>query len=1118
MFISEKSIQNVRDIPITDIISHYVKLDKKGKGLCPFHNEKTPSFQVTSAKDIFKCFGCGESGDGIGFVMKHDKLGFLEAIEHIASLQHITLEYEDVPDKEKYEKEKAWRDQLKETLQYTITTYKNNLWQLPDHHPVMLYLQQRNITRDIIAEWQLGWAGEAWHTISSSLINLKKFEPAHKLGIIMRSKDDRNYDGYRSRITIPITNHKGEYIALGGRFFEMDSDDKNKNYPKYINSPESEIYNKSLVLFGLARASKVIEKKGYAFLVEGYFDVISMHANRDSNTVGTCGTALTTEQATLLRKYTNHAAVLRDADDAGRKAAIKDLFILLRHGFKVDIVTLPDGDDPDDYIQRLRNNPYWHGSFQVDDGVYWHVQQIMKHSGDEFKKGKAQEAVLHFLTTIPNSIIRDNYFDGICKKYNWKKPQLQKQLLAIIEQKQEQEQDDDDGRSSLDKLPKWMDREEFQNNGYCTVNNKKRTGYYSFNGDTWIEITNFVIKPLFHIYAGKDSRHMIQVDNGRKKAVLDVESKALINIDMLNGYLMGEGGPFIFYGVKPQILRIMTSLLAQFPRCLEIKFLGWQTAGFFSFVDKLYLPGEGMEDLDEWGIFKYNDHNYLLPAASSAYKDLLQTGDDPYEADRVLTYKQSTINFQQWAVMMHRVYLEKGPVAIAFTILTAFRDIIFDIDNNCPHLYAFGERSSGKSKWAESIGAVSYLKRSAFNLNSGTDFAFFSYMQRFVNCPALLNEFDETVIKPEWFQVIKGIFDGEGRQRGVMGSKNRTEIMKVRSTLILIGQYLCTMDDNSIVSRSIIEGFNEREMNEDDKNRYDELKGFEEKGLSSLLIELLQHRVTFKEQYRDQFNAVLSEWRQQVPSSGGGLGEAGASFNQRIMQNWAHLCTCWQIIAEKITLPIPTDQFKNYCKAQALRWSKFIRSSDTLSEFWNTFAFLSDQGIVLEGWDYKITEVVSVRLRKDRNEEYVQDFTTPTKLLYVRMNNVHKHYQQAYRMRNGKEGMKMDSLMHYMSSRKYFLGTMKQTKFRRFIDQTENVTSVVPGGTTAIPRTYKVEQEVPTSCHVFLYDELGIEIERQPAQTSLFNQAAGAGIDFSKHTNGHRPIDDIDTGQPFGNT
>ncbi len=1084
--LTEKSIQQVRDLPITQVISHYLKMDRNGLACCPFHNEKSASFKVTEAKGIYKCFGCGEAGDHISFVMKHDKLGFIEATTRIAEITGTPLEYEEVPDKEKYQAQKALKDQMQEVLQFTVDRYRNNLWEILPSPPggegaggeVTTYLTSRGITSDIIAEWQLGWATAEWKHISSDIINKNWFTPAEHLGIIKRinspSGDGGTYDGYRSRITIPITNKHGQYIGLAGRFFEIDAADKDKKYPKYINPPQNELYDKSHVLYGLSKATKEIQEKSCAYLVEGYFDVISMHTHGHANTVATCGTALTTQQAALLHRYTTHAIIMRDGDAAGTKAAIKDLHILLRAGFKTDIIILPEGEDPDTYIQKDKTL----SEVKQIDAIFWYITSLLVDADDDhFKTGKIIEQVLQLLTLIPNAIIRSNYFDAICKKYKWKKPDLQKQLNELVDQKEEI-QDDGEGRA-INNLPKWMDKEHFEMHGYAAVNNKNRTGYYTHTGDKSVEITNFIITPIFHVYAGKDSRHLIQIDNGKRKAVLDIESKALVAIDLLQTYVVAEGN-FIIHGSKPNMLRIASNLLESFPKCTEIKFLGWQQAGFFAFVDKVFVPGHGLVNLDDWGVYAHptpdNSQpttNFLVPAASAAYAELQQTGDDPYENDRVLTYNPSTITFAQWATMMQRVFKEKGPVAIAFCILTIFRDIVFDIDNNCPHLYGFGERSSGKSKWAESIAALFYKKRAAFNLNSGTDYAFFAYMQRFINCPASLNEFDEKIIKPEWFQSIKGAFDGESRQRGVMGSKNRTEIMKIRSTLILVGQYLCTMDDNSIVSRSIIEGFNEKEHTNDDKQQYDALKRVEEKGLSHLITDVLQLRPMVKEQYRDKFNATLQHWRLNTS-----LGEAG---NIRIMQNWCHLFTGWQLISQHIQLPVSNADFEKYCLEKALHWSRFIRSSDTLSEFWNTIAFLVDQGIIIDGWDYKIETIIELRIRKNRKEEFVQTFSEPTKVVYIRMNNVHKHYQQAYRMRTGKEGMTMENLEHYFSSRKYFVGSNKQSRFKRFVVKTENTT--VPGfaGSSAVqrPEVHRREETILTSSYVFLYNELGMDIERE---------------------------------------
>lgn len=1098
MFISERSIQQVRDSSITQVVSQYVKLKTSGAkatGLCPFHNEKSPSFSVSENKGIYKCFGCGAGGDAIKFVQLQDKLEFQEAIEKIAAINNIKLDYEEVADKEKYQSHRTEQQLLKDVMQYAVEFYKNNLWNLPADHPVVEYLAERKITKEVIAEWQLGWAPEDWHVITPELISKGWHAPATKLGLIKRSLDnERNFDGYRSRITIPITNRHGEYIGLGGRFFEIDEADKGKKYPKYINPPENELYSKSNVLFGLSQADKAITKEGFASLVEGYFDVITPHAHQDANMVATCGTALTLEQAQLLRKYTGHVVVFRDADAAGRAAAVKDLYILIKAGFKVEIALLPEGEDPDSYSRKITTSLYKDSDVKIEDGIRWQVNNLVKDVlEDDHKLGDAKQNVLDLLLNIPNEITRNNYFDSIVKKYKWNRQVMLKQLVNL--QTERDAIEEDDGKSMLDKMPGWMSKKEFEEKGYCSVNNSKRTGYYSYNGTTHTELTNFLIHPLFHIYAGKDSRHLIQIDNGKKKAVIDIESKALTSPDLLQVAVVNEGA-FVIYGAKAQMLRIATQLLGEFPKCIEIKFLGWQAAGFFAFVDKIFIPGQGLQDLNEWGILKYKPigkdevQNYLVPAASAAYAELQSTGEDPYETDRVFPYVKSALTFKQWAEMMNRVYGDKGPVGIAYAILSLFRDVIFDIDNNCPHLYAFGEKSSGKSKWGESIAALFFVKRAAFNLNSGTDHAFFSYMSRFINCPALMNEFDEKVLKPEWFQAIKGVYDGEGRQRGVMGSKNRIEIQKVRSSLVLMGQWLCTMDDNSIVSRSLIEGFNEVERTEADKESFIKLKGFEEVGLTSILVELMEHRVYFKEKYRDAFNETLSNWRLQKHTDG---------RNERIMQNWCHLFTCWQVLSTKVLMPVTLEFFENYCLKKAMYWSRFIKSSDTLSEFWNTVAFLVDQGTLIAGWDYKIAEVFNVTIRKDRSEEYTQTFTEPTKIIYIRMNNVHKHYQLAYRTRTGKEGMTMENLMHYFSSRKYYIGSSKQSEFKKWVYKTEPVKHQAGLNVTTRPETSKVLEKNNTSSYVFLYTELGIDIERTEMEE---HQLEGAG-----HSNNGQELD-----------
>lgn len=606
------------------------------------------------------------------------------------------------------------------------------------------------------------------------------------------------------------------------------------------------------------------------------------------------------------------------------------------------------------------------------------------------------------------------------------------------------------------KCPKWMDAKDVKLNGFTLVEDRKGTelkryGYYTYNPNekSHREITNFSITPIFHIKAGRDSHHMIEIYNGYKRAVLDVESKAMVSSDLMQHHLVGEGN-FVIYANKTEYLRIASSLLQQFRECYKLNMLGWQPYGFYAFVDRMFIPGNGFKELDEWGVAEMEDKNFIIPASSAVYKSLLSTESDPYENDRPLVYIEPTITFDEWAGRMTRVYAEKGTVGVAYCILAAFRDIAFAIDNNFPHLYAFGERSSGKSKWAESLNAFFFKNRPFFNLNSGTDFAFFKYMGHFRNCISGLNEFDEKVIKPEWFQSIKGVFDGESRQRGSMAQHGKVETMKVESGLLLIGQYLVTMDDNSVVTRSIIEAFSERNLSDDDKKEYNQLKDIEAKGITGLICQLLEHRQYFKESYKDIFNHTISQWRAEY--------HVGGNFNQRIFQNWAHLYTAMLLASSKISIPsIDIAEFKAYCFNKAGEWCRFVRSSDTLSEFWNTLVFLAEGRMIAYGWDYRIKLEHTVTIRH-KDETSVKNFTEPVKVLYLRFNNVHKLYQESYKKRTGKEGMSIENLMHYCKSRPYFIGPVKSIRWDRKHPHSD----------------VKVSSGI-----AFLYDELGLDLQTE---------------------------------------
>lgn len=361
-YIKDDSIQAVKDaIDISELIGSYIEV-KKDKACCPFHNERTPSMSISKAKGIYKCFGCGASGDGVTFVMKYDQLDFFEAINKLAKRYNINLEYDKTIDPDTTEKQNK-KAEVQSILRAAEDKYYKNVFNLignysltkaltprsDNQEEVIKYLySDRNLTIDSIIKWKIGYAPDEWRFLTDILVDKGLFEPAREIGLVQNSKG-KNFDTFRNRIIIPIHDHYGNIVGFGGRKLN----DENKDNPKYINSADSFVYNKEKLLFGLHHAQRAIKALGFAILTEGYFDVISMHQNGLENTIASCGTALTNLQAKLLRKYTSEVYIMYDGDEAGKKATLKAIDILLAHDFNVQVVELPGEDDPDSFIQKL---------------------------------------------------------------------------------------------------------------------------------------------------------------------------------------------------------------------------------------------------------------------------------------------------------------------------------------------------------------------------------------------------------------------------------------------------------------------------------------------------------------------------------------------------------------------------------------------------------------------------------------------------------------------------------------------------------------------------------------------------------------------------------------------
>ncbi len=408
--ISRDTIEEIRNrIDIIDVISDFLTLKKSGsnyKALSPFANEKTPSFFVVPAKGIFKDFSSGKGGDAITFVMEHEKMGYTEALRYLAKKYGVEIKEERQTEEGKAEQSE--REGLYILMNFAKEYYRKQLTGSEEGISIGLsYFRERGFNDRTIEKFELGYALEGWENFTKEAIS-KGYnkELLEKTGLIVKKDDGSTYDRFRGRVIFPVHNISGKVIAFGARMLGKD-----KNQPKYINSPETDIYHKSDVLYGLYHAKNAIRQHDVCYLVEGYTDVISLHQSDVPNVVASSGTALTESQIRVIRRFTENVTVLFDGDSAGIKAALRGIDMILKGGMNVRVVLFPDGEDPDSYSRKV-------GTSEFQKFLKDHTQDFVSFkaglyaseaAGDPIRKAESIKEIISSIAQIPDPVKRSVY-------------------------------------------------------------------------------------------------------------------------------------------------------------------------------------------------------------------------------------------------------------------------------------------------------------------------------------------------------------------------------------------------------------------------------------------------------------------------------------------------------------------------------------------------------------------------------------------------------------------------------------------------------------------------------------------------------------------------------------
>lgn len=434
MIPQDKVAEIIETARVEEVIEDHVTLKRRGANLlgnCPFHNEKTPSFTVSPAKGIYKCFGCGKAGNVVNFLMDHEQLSYPEALRSLAKRYNIEIEEEELTVDQRQELNA--KESLYIVSQFAADFFQEQLTQTQKGRAIGLsYFKERGFSEETIKKFQLGYSPDEWTALTDAAI-----EKGYQLDFLEKTgltivKEEKKFDRFKGRVMFPIQNISGRVLGFGGRILTSD-----KKAAKYLNSPESDIYHKSKVLYGIFHAKKSIVAKDTCYLVEGYTDVISLHQSGVENVVASSGTSLTIEQIRLIKRYTPNITILFDGDAAGLKASFRGIDMILEAGLNVKVVLFPDGEDPDSYAKNhTQAEILTFLDSESKDFIKFKTDVLLKEVGkDPIKKAGLIKDIVESIALIPDPIIRSVYIQECSSMMGMEEEMLLTELNKSRKQK-----------------------------------------------------------------------------------------------------------------------------------------------------------------------------------------------------------------------------------------------------------------------------------------------------------------------------------------------------------------------------------------------------------------------------------------------------------------------------------------------------------------------------------------------------------------------------------------------------------------------------------------------------------------------------------------------------------
>ncbi|MDL2308878.1 DNA primase [Bacteroidales bacterium OttesenSCG-928-B11] len=961
-------------------------------GKCPFHTEKSGSFFVNVRNNRYNCYGCGESGNAISFLMKMKGLTFTEAVHELAKKHNITIK-EYTPTKEEEQTEKLRRDLLQ--LNEAACDFFSK--QLEDNPQAKAYALSR-FSKDTVSLFKLGYAPDSRNALYMYLRHSGySMEFLEKSDLFRKRKDGGLYDFFRNRLIFPIFDISNHIVGFSGRY--LGNDEKT---PKYLNSTESPVYSKGNVLFALNFAHQTIRKNDCVVLVEGYADAVKLHELGIHNTASGCGTALTDGQIGIASRFSKNMVLLYDSDPAGQEAAVKNGRKICEAGHNAYTLTIP----PDKAGQKQDPDSFFTSKEQFDQFLAANKESFFIRLAKQ--KAAAITDVVQFPAAIkdvarlflsrPESE-RSNLVEHLSKvlptKSVWTK--VLKELDKEKRAEKETRQLSMDGRT--DEQNKCIEKYGFYVEKNCYY-------FYASRGGGFYQGSNFIMEPLFHIISTVNAKRLYRVRNefGIER-VLEFTQKDLISIAAFR--LKCESvGNFRFDSGEFGLNKIKGYLYEHTKTCKEILQMGWQNDGFFAWANGISTES-GFTPVSEIGVVEHGKENYYIPALSSLY----ETEANLYQFERKFQHTPGETNLIRHGDTLFKVYGDNAVAGLCFYIATLFRDVIVSTFRFFPILNVFGPKGTGKSELAVSLLKLFGDLPVGLNMTNSTIAAMADHVSHTKNALCHIDEYKNSV-EYDKIEFLKGLWDGVGRSRMNMEKDRKKEMTAVDCGIILTGQEMTTAD-NALFSRVIFLSFTKTKFTDREKEDFEEMKKLEKKGLTQITHDLLQFRTLFTQHYVENYNAASEEILEYVEKS---------QIEDRILKNWLILLAAYRTLRDKISLPLSYSDTVRLFARMIERQNKEVFAGNEVSDFWNIYQELFSSGLIEKDYDLQIKDVPEFKNANKHIQRHI-------KILYMNPIRIFSLYAQT-KKNNQEKKLPKDSLQYYLQNSEEFLGT-QQRRFRK---------------------------------------------------------------------------------------